>query len=137
MRLPTKLSQLLCMAVEDARAIAKTPGYRLKMNVWHAPKGRTCDVCMAGAVMARHLRASPEERRTPPDYPKGSDSLRAINFMRAGWFLSAAAELGVNPPDKVLDAAKRAVMRSYSQRTGRARWADYLKAADILEKAGF
>lgn len=57
-KLPRKLSTLLLLAVEDALACQRQRSkYVLDMTSYHDPMGGKCHVCLAGAVMARSLRA--------------------------------------------------------------------------------
>jgi hypothetical protein len=140
--LPKTMSGLLRLAVADARAVAKLPGYRLRMWKWHQPeraRGRdVCSVCMAGAVMVNTLQLSPTRERSPWDMPQ-RDTLEAINAMRVGGFLTAAHCLSMDPGlAKAFDLGKVAqvVQADYNEALCRAPWRTYLKAADMLEELG-
>lgn len=141
--LPNKLSALLRMAVEDAHVIEQTPGYQLNMHRWHAPDpSGICQVCMAGAVIARKAIV-PKSEHFHPEYDTTlGRKLAAINQMRAGNMFTAFQYLsgGGSLPSLSIqqeDALQSAGIRiDYMPGIGRAPWASYLDAASIFEKAG-
>ncbi len=142
--LPRKLSALLRIAVEDAKAVSKDKRYRLNMGTYHTPNpadGR-CHVCMAGAVIAQRLGVRPTRSAHPASTPgMPRVQLRAIDDMRDGAFSTAIwrttgkwpAEIGLSD---VAFAASKAVEATFDNDHGRAHWRSYLKAARILEEAG-
>ena len=145
-QLPDKLSALLRIAVRDAQKCEVSDEYVLDMSVWYAPSSKadddTCSVCMAGAVMAQTLKASPHPEGR---YPSGFDDatagkLRAIDNMRMGDFIEAAQLLGVltssNQKHAALHECSSVVFSATSINSGRASWETYLKAANILEAVG-
>jgi hypothetical protein len=82
------LAALLKVAIADLEQVAADGRYELRMNVWHRP-GTTikpsCQVCLAGAVIARSLNGSPQEELTPLDFPEEiAARLDALNYMRMG-----------------------------------------------------
>lgn len=89
-RLPNKPSKLLEVALADLRKCEKSPDYDIKMGVWHEPPSlnhSTCQVCLAGAVMAKSLKIC----RTKCAYPTDDNfnetierKLRALNAFRVG-----------------------------------------------------
>lgn len=147
--LADKLSGLLKQAIEDARAVEKLPGYVLSMNSWHDTDGTgTCYVCMAGAVMARSFGVSARrngwnELRKRADLSNQDNAkLLAIDDMRLGYFSEAQRRIsGMSPrliPGNVAFAEARRVVRDgWEDGLGRATWDAYLRAADILEAAGY
>lgn len=122
MSLPTKESELLRLAVRDARAVAKMKTRKLDMFQWHTPvKGRRCAMCMAGAVMDRTLKVSPKKFLLP-QYTGEFEALIKINLMRKG--CTSLPEVNA-----LIDSHFNDVL-------GRAPWRIYLQAADMLEAAG-
>ena len=156
-KLPNTLSGLLHLAVADAQKVARKPGYKLNMTVWHWPerkvrtKRTVCDVCMAGSVIANTLKVRRTHNTEPWDLPHAlQPKIEAINSMRLGLFSTALAELHPKLPvtdeqREALDTANTVILETYRRRTderlplarrGRALWSSYLKAAKILEKVG-
>ena len=68
--LPNSLHSLLQTAIKDVEKVLEEPNvYRVVMNIWHAPRNLynefvKCEVCMAGAVMAKSLGASKLEGKS-------------------------------------------------------------------------
>lgn len=62
--LPDTLSGLLEVALRDLEAVEADPNYRVNMQVWHQFSESTlcCEVCLAGAVMAKSLGLPPDGR---------------------------------------------------------------------------
>jgi len=140
-----RLSTLLRIAVEDAKAVARMKGYKLNMSVWHQPDSYgICHVCMAGAVVARSLGFA-KVYVAPLDEEdidrEVSDRMLAINYMRNGNFYGAFSQLGGcyednDKKDLAMIKARSLVMENYREWDGRAPWDVYEKAAKILERAG-
>lgn len=152
--LPSTLSGLLRVAVEDARRLALDPRYKLDMNTWYEPanfsKNKTgrCLACMAGAVMV-------SRKKIPLDHvwePWGTQStpitnriVITIDYMRRGDFNGAFNHL-FQKTFTVLDVtaemelalirASATVQEKMSKGLLRAPWRTYLKAASILQGAG-
>ncbi len=143
-KLPTKLSELLLLAVADAKKCEAMPEtYVLEMLDWHLPEqiddrltGK-CAVCMAGAVIAQTLGADPSKELMPCDYEYNS-ALCAIDEMRCASFSNAADSIGQDLSASQLAAcdAARALVRPAMMSTGRAEWHVYEHAAAILAEAG-
>lgn len=144
--LPSKLSALLRIAVEDAQKCEADPRYVLDMGSWHEAgieEGR-CSVCMAGAVMAQHLGADPSESLTTSHFDADCELLEAVDCMRTGDFVDAFTLARDEEPGtcdyEILSAVGEFVWRDYGHDAGdvggRAPWPVYLAAAEILEKAG-
>lgn len=141
MKLPDKLSDLLELAVTDAEAIEKTPGYVLDMNEWHKPNGN-CRVCMAGAVIARTLGVAPTLEANPNNMEDPRQGqLFAIDSMRTGDFCQAARDIDVDLPGAV-DAKLAEFADEYedlfvgTETQGRLDWGRYREAVAILREAG-
>lgn len=134
--LPTELSDLLELAVNDARKCAKDPRYVLDMRSWHKPLmgGAACRVCMAGAVMAQDLGVSPDEYMTP-DGVAWTRELFAIDNMREGFFERAAWYMGLGMPASIFAKARRCLKGPLKD--DRYPWSQYLKAAAVLRKEGW
>lgn len=141
-KLADTLSGLLRQAVRDAQAIENTPGYVLDMGVWHSTQRDgtgPCYVCMGGAVLSQTLGWPREASFGPGQRDSVSNAMYAINNMRMGAFRAAMETLGVivsAQQEGAAEKARRIVHDSYDGTRSRAKWDDYLKAADVLESAG-
>lgn len=138
------LSELLRVAVADARRAIRNPNVLLNMMDWVVSEQRTvrgekrtiCSVCMAGAVLYCKL----EER----DYSAGFDVpkfARDIDIMRCGQ-LPERAPRGRRINEEIRDKFYEMVRgwrSSFNNNRdgGRALLKDYLKAATYLESQGF
>lgn len=97
--LPDLLSDLLVVGLADLKACENDADYRIKMTDWHKPiEHGLCEVCMAGAVMAKTLGTNIGEAYTPFQEMFGANSkkLMAINEVRAGNVRSALRLLDVD-----------------------------------------
>lgn len=85
---PATCSALIRLALADLKAVRELPGYEVQMSSWHEQMEAdgTCYVCLAGAVMARTLKADPEMDLCPPDYEDEGwqEPLSALNELRLG-----------------------------------------------------
>ena len=53
-KLPNKPSELLKVALTDLELVEGDSKYRVDMRNWHTPQyDKTCEVCLAGSVMAK------------------------------------------------------------------------------------
>lgn len=156
--LPARLSTLLRVAVEDAKKIQRTPGYkcdRSTMGMWHDPQYDLdatslqtvpCGtaVCLAGAVMVRRLGAAKDRSLVPRQFsqsgaekPGVPEKLRAINEMRTGHFTNAWQEISrIYPVPPKVRAALVKARKAYGRQKVLAPWRTYLKCARILKRAG-
>lgn len=137
-QLPDKLSDLLDLAVTDSEECSRMKSYRLNMELWHQPNGK-CSVCMAGSVMARTLGAGRRTYAEPRSFgDENAPKLLAINDLRNGYVANAYFRLHseLPPTDSRLDVASSLIFDNVSERTGRAPWRIYRKAARILREGG-
>ena len=86
-KLPNTLHELLSLALKDLKKCEKDDDYKIEMSVWHEPNQGTnigvCEVCLAGAVMAKTLLEDPYEDKWPNLYPEEiKNKLRAIEDIR-------------------------------------------------------
>ena len=141
-----KPSALIRHSLTDLSLCEQDPQYSVSMSAWHGPYSRTngdssCEVCLAGAVMAQSLDAAPGREHEPTDFgPETCRSLYALNELRLGRvgraFMSFPKGLteGVfrNPigpvPDRVI---------SCYQRDRSVFLKDMNRLADDLEVAGY
>ena len=89
-KLPDKLSDLIDLAVKDARSLDPET-YQPYASFWHYPhdNGR-CSVCLAGAVIAGTLNVDPELDRTPSDFDDDTEcKLHALEHVRFGSIVEA------------------------------------------------
>ena len=79
------LSELIRMALEDMRTIARDPEYRYYPHTWHDP-GKPCRVCLAGSVLARRSDIEPGAILSGniPGW------MRALDYIRSGQPLAEA-----------------------------------------------
>lgn len=54
--LPNKLSDLLQLALDDARELSKDPHIRLDASAWIQYLNPICEVCLGGCVLVRTLQ---------------------------------------------------------------------------------
>jgi hypothetical protein len=99
-KLPKTPSKLLRIALTDLMAVEKSKKYRIDMGMWHhgaVEGGQKCEVCMAGAVMAKTLKVPDDEWRDPGDFNSSdiTKKLFAINLLRVGNISEACYFLGV------------------------------------------
>jgi hypothetical protein len=90
--LPEKLSDLLEVAINDAQTAARRKDVRFHMGTWLYRDGEICQMCLAGAVMARTLGAGYHACSSPTavGYFAGGSKLFAIDEMRRGNFSYAS-----------------------------------------------
>lgn len=149
--LPDRLSDLLEVAVNDAKACGKDPRYKLSMMNWHEPIGDSgvCRVCLAGSVIAKTLKEDATHftdplsyRQTEKDRPLDglgpvARKLLALNAMREG----SGPHTYMNCKDhdfKGILEALLPIRRSFSDRDGgRATWAAYEEAIANLRAIGY
>jgi hypothetical protein len=101
MELPEKLSDLLNLALDDLGMVEADPKYKVVMIEWHSPSpSRThCQVCLAGAVMAKSLGVPPEALHAPADFAADvCDKLKALDALRLGTVELAFNSIRVAPP---------------------------------------
>lgn len=106
--LPSKLSDLLEVALKDLTSVRRSKRYHVNMAVWHTPIEGECQVCLAGAVMARTLGIEPEKDADPYNMPQRlSRPLEALNELRLGFVLDAYCNLRDTIPQKLSDRMYR------------------------------
>lgn len=86
-RLPKLPSDCLALALNDLRKVERSEKYEVNMNNWHVPHCAysKCEVCLAGAVMAKTLGADPKVWTAPSKFsdPEGN-RLAMIDSLRTG-----------------------------------------------------
>ena len=91
-RLPSKMSDLLELAISDARKLDRER-YEPYWAHWHEPKGptgKTCMVCLAGAVIAGTLGANHSIGLDIEDFnDETANQLDFLDDMRSGMFRRA------------------------------------------------
>lgn len=144
--LPSKLSDLILLAVRDFYAVQKKPGYKHNMNSWHAyvTEEKVCYVCLAGCVMANTLRVPKSSNAIPDDLPAPTrEKLEAINEVRTGpvstaWTYITSMPRGQLPADqaRAIDDAHALIYKGFNENLGRAPMRVYMRAAAKLAAAG-
>lgn len=94
MKLPTKPSELIRLALGDLRKCEDDPDYIIDMISWHEPGRNTCYVCLAGAVMAKSLGADRYHDFEPDSFADVEYLLFALDHFRAGDIRSGLTNLG-------------------------------------------
>src|SRR4029079_17076585 len=87
--LPEKISDLLDLALNDLTYCEQHRDlYRVHMHFWHMAKddeSPRCQVCLAGAVIAKTLETLPEEEVRPNHFCKSiNNKLSALDSLRQG-----------------------------------------------------
>ena len=83
--LPNKLSDLLELSLVDLIKCERSPRYEINMGMYHTPIGSTCEVCLAGSVMAQTLNADRRLNINDTNYPdKLERKLNALDDLRCG-----------------------------------------------------
>jgi hypothetical protein len=150
-KLPNTLHGLLTVAVKDAQKIEITPGYTMNMRVWHERSLGSCQVCVAGAVMACTLGVPRDQTATASSSTFGDNGvkLRAIDYLRMGDTDQAWETLQLGPgsiavrftedlpagKQQALKRASKLIRENYQEEAGRAPWFIYQQAAEILKAA--
>lgn len=98
--LPKIPSQLIRVALRDLELIEQDDKYEIEMAVCHVPHQGKCNVCLAGAVMAKTLNSNPNEHLSPYDFEETSE-LRALYLFRIGNIFEAFGEIGLSQPTKM------------------------------------
>ena len=98
--LPNTLHGLLEMAISDLEKVKDRPGVQINMNEWVRRTGdRTCEVCMAGAVLMetcrlqwKHTMVETLLPAIDPGFLRSTvmNKLEAINHLRTGKVHAAA-----------------------------------------------
>lgn len=95
-KLPDLPSDLIELSLVDLEKAEKHPDYRVNMATWHrsifedegtdfVSRGKVCEVCQAGAVMAFSLNVPTWSSMRPDHFDNDTDGkLEAINFFRQG-----------------------------------------------------
>lgn len=82
-KLPDKLSDLIELALSDLAKVERSKRYAVDMKFFHRPKGGTCHVCFAGAVMAKTL-GNPINQHVVPSINEYHSQLIALDVLRHG-----------------------------------------------------
>lgn len=115
-RLPKTPSKLIRRAIADFRRVLRLKKtYVVDMGKWHQPNSH-CSVCLAGAVIAGTLEASPGMETAPGDYSRATDdALHALDDFRCGFIWNGLGMLDKEIPS----GAKRDVIDSLEDDIGR------------------
>ncbi len=110
-RLSDVPSEALRQAVSDAKACDADPRFTLNMGTWHSPQNDgACNVCLAGAAVARRTRIGRESFIEPTNMgPKIAAKMRGLDDFRTGYIATALEKFGVPTerayrwPDRIHD----------------------------------
>ena len=103
---PEKMSALLQLAVDDLLAVCCDARYSPMSGTWHdGEPGELCEVCLAGAVMAKTLDADAEQDLWPGDYD--TDWREALKEL--DWWRNGTPKPTLRVPPKKLEAARKIV----------------------------
>lgn len=98
-RLPRKPSSLILLALSDLEKVEKDKRYEVNMNNWHFPGDNKCHVCLAGAVLAKHLNLDikTDYVQVYDELTKSVDNkLEALNCFRVGNCAGGFSSLGIH-----------------------------------------
>lgn len=101
--LPGRPSELIRVGLRDLRAVEADPQYRVNMWAWHQmdEQRETCQVCMAGAVLAKTLGRRPTQDLGTPDElgPDTAAKMHALDLFRTGDLVGGLCTLGTENLD--------------------------------------
>ena len=90
--LPDRPSLLIALALDDLELARQDPNYEINMADWHVPnhaKG-TCEVCLAGAVLAKTLRIEKSTDYISLSFTNGNgEKITALDYFRSGYMNEA------------------------------------------------
>jgi hypothetical protein len=94
-KVPTKLSDLILMSVDDAIRLSKRPGFRLNMAVYHDVHNGVCNVCLGGAAMVGLYGIKQMRHRGAFFRLSGEQKIpaRVMDAVRCGMIRTAVLEL--------------------------------------------
>lgn len=131
---PTKLSDLLELAVNDAKRCQKD---KLNMDTWHTFEDPICHVCMAGAVMAKTLHMPLRAAACPEELTNDwYEPLCAIDAMRTGEFGYVAVRLNVTIDATLAQQLDNIIRDNYRDDLHRAPWKTYMRVVKMLWDEG-
>lgn len=85
--LPTRLSTTIRVALKDLTKVEASKKYKVYMGDWHSPDEEQgiCEVCFAGAVMAKTLGCHPTKHQEPQNFEEDvMNKLFAVDRVRVG-----------------------------------------------------
>lgn len=141
--LPDTLSGLIRVSLADLQACEIDDNYDISMNEWHAPADEhntNCEVCMAGAVMAKTLDMPRDGYYAPTDFRSSAGDitrkLYAINDLRTGAVNFALTTMRKGVPDSMqnIHSLNRSIVEYHCNEELFHRQLNRL--ADDLEKKG-
>lgn len=146
--LPDLPSALIRLALADLREVEKLSDvYVVNMSAWHSPNGAgdgRCEVCLAGAVLARTLGFSPEDHMITNLHRISNQTRRkmsALNAFRTGLVFDAMQIMLENSREyqdnEELFEGMHTDVPEYSEKTREAFHAAMARMADELEKLGY
>lgn len=137
--LPDKPSALILCALEDLEAIENTPGYGVRMWLWHGYSERqdVCHVCLAGAVMARQGHIPRKLSASPGNFDTDAyKKLMALEYFRVGDVVGGLRTLKYDAPEWAFDYLCYSA-RWYAYNEDREEWfTQMLSIAALLEAEG-
>jgi hypothetical protein len=87
-----KPHELIRQAVADLLLCDEDPDYSIQFYDWHTPVESVCSVCLAGAYMAKTLKADRTLPLLPMDFEETED-LRFLNFVRGSLSVASMEEV--------------------------------------------
>lgn len=94
--LGNKLHELWEIALEDLKICEADPFYDINMNVWHRINGNQCQICVAGAVIAKRLGTLYSETCLVDFDLDTQRKLNAIDALRRGEVREAYFSLNID-----------------------------------------
>ena len=121
-----KLSIAIPQAVEDLTSCERSSRYKIDMTVYHRGCDDfrndigidACEVCFAGATIARRTDSKHSQSKYPGDFPREVNMLFALDRVRRGNLVGAGMCLsfGKKKIDKLIALGNRSLHRRWLRR---------------------
>jgi hypothetical protein len=128
-----KPSELIELALHDLEVVESMPDkYSVNMAFWHMSDYGTCEVCLAGAVMAvsLHVPIKTSISNVEDFKPEFAPLLRALNFFRTGHIRLGLAVMGISRYFDEVPVCDYAANKEHFKRDMRG-MAEFLKSHDL------
>lgn len=101
--MPDKPSKLLKLALHDLKLCEKDSNYNINMEVFHQKilGDKACSVCLAGAIMAKSLKAEKTKFCVPTYFPSWR-KLEAVDYFRNGKIRDGLRSMCLPLPETLL-----------------------------------
>lgn len=150
-KLSEKPSEAIKQALEDLKACIEDPNYIINFTDWHSPRyvdhtdqfgngidRKVCEVCFAGAVMAKTFECPIEEEIAPSAFDKRTEKMfSALDNFRAGNVESGLSDLyGYEKTTALFVEHNLPKFIPVNQRNQDEFFEDLERMSNLLEQAG-